>query len=226
MAFRPLLIAGFTLLAAVIAFTGWAWVQIPDAALIATHWNANGQINGHMHKMPGLLIGPAMMGVLLVVFWAITRVEPRRNNLARSRAFFAVGFVGGLAITALAQAHVVLTALGIPLPVMETVLPAVATLIIVLGNFMGKTRANFFVGVRTPWTLESDYSWEKTNRWAGRFLIFSGVATLVALMVSTKAFAISVLVGSLVASTLVGVVLSYVFWKQDPNRHAHDSVPE
>ncbi len=226
MAFRPLLIAGLALLAVVIAFTAWAWIQIPDTALIATHWNANGQINGHMHKMPGLLIGPVMMAVLLLVFWAITRVEPRRNNLARSRTFFAVGFVGGLAIMVLAQAHVVLTALGAPLPVMETVLPAVATLVIVLGNFMGKTRANFFVGVRTPWTLESDHSWEKTNRWTGRFFIFSGVATLVALIVSTKALAVGVLVGTLLASTAVSVVLSYIFWKQDPDRHAHDSVPE
>jgi uncharacterized membrane protein len=226
MAFRPFLIAGFALLAVIVALTAWAWVQIPDTALIATHWNADGQINGTMHKMPGLLIGPAMMAVLLLVFWATTRVEPRRNNLARSRTFFAVGFVGALAISALAQVHVVLTALGKPLPVMETVLPAVAILVIVLGNFMGKTRSNFFAGVRTPWTLESDHSWEKTNRWAGRLFIFSGIATLGAVIVSSNVVAVGVLVGTLVSSTLVSVVLSYIFWKEDPNRHAHDSVPE
>ena len=84
--------------------------------------------------------------------------------------FFAVGLVGAMIIAALAQDHVVLTALGVHMPVMETVLPAVATLVIVTGNFMGKTRANFFVGVRTPWTLESDHSWEKTNRWARTLL--------------------------------------------------------
>ncbi|HTW34880.1 MAG TPA: SdpI family protein [Rhizomicrobium sp.] len=226
MALRPLLIAGFALLAVVIAFTGWAWVQIPDTALIATHWDLNDHVNGHMHKIPGLLIGPAIMVALLIFFWAITKIEPRRNNLTRSRTFFAVGFAGGLAIAALAQIHVVLTALGISTPVLQTVLPAVATLVIVMGNFMGKTRSNFFVGVRTPWTLESDHSWEKTNRWAGRFFIFSGVATLVALIVSTKAVAVGILVGALVASALVSVVLSYVFWKQDPSCHAHDSVPE
>jgi uncharacterized membrane protein len=226
MAFRPLLIAGFVLLAVVIAFTAWAWVQIPDTALIATHWNASGQINGTMHKMPALLIGPGMMAVLLLVFWAITKVEPRRNNLARSRTFFAVGFGGALAISALAQIHVVLTALGRPLPVTETVLPATAVLVIVLGNFMGKTRSNFFAGVRTPWTLESDYSWEKTNRWAGRFFILSGIAALVALIVSPKIVAVGILVGALLSSALVSVVLSYVFWKEDPSRHAHDSVPE
>jgi uncharacterized membrane protein len=226
MAFRPLLIAGFALLAVVIAFTAWAWIQIPDAALIATHWNASGQTNGTMHKMPALLLGPAMMAVLLLVFWATTKIEPRRNNLARSRTFIAVGFGGGLAISALAQVHVVLTALGKPLPVTETMLPAVAILVIVLGNFMGKTRSNFFAGMRTPWTLESDYSWEKTNRWTGRFFVLSGMATLAALLVSSAAVAVSVLAATLLSTALIGVALSYVFWKEDPNRHAHDSVPE
>lgn len=226
MAFRPFLIAGLALLALIVAFTAWAWVQIPDAALIATHWNASGQINGHMHKVPALLTGPGMMAVLLLVFWVITRIEPRRNNLARSRTFFAVGFGGALAIAAVAQVHVVLAALGKPLPATQTMLPATAVLLIVLGNFLGKTRSNFFAGVRTPWTLESDYSWEKTNRWAGRFLILSGIATLVALIASPQIVAVGVLVGSLAASAIVSVALSYVFWKEDPNRHAHDSVPE
>lgn len=226
MALRPLLIAGLALLAIVIAFTGWAWVQIPDAALIPTHWNAHGEINGSMHKVPGLLIGPAMMAGLLAVFGIIAKIEPRQNNLRRSRMLYAVGFAGAMIIAALAQTHIVLTALGVQTPVLQTVLPAVATLIIVLGNYMGKSRANFFLGLRTPWTLESDYSWEKSNRWAGRFLIFSGVATIVALLVSTNAVAIGVLVGTLLASAAISTVQSYLFWKQDPNRHAHDSVPE
>jgi uncharacterized membrane protein len=226
MAFRPLLIAGFVLLAVVIAFTGWAWVQIPDTALIAMHWDVSGKINGHMDKMPGLVIGPAIMAALLVFFWIIANVEPRQNNLVRSRGAFTAGLAGGLVIAALTQTYVILAALGLQLPVVETMLPAVATLMIVTGNFMGKTRANFFVGVRTPWTLESDHSWEKTNRWAGRFFIFSGVATLVALIVSTKAVAIGVLAGTIVPSAIASVVLSYVFWKEDPNRHARDSVPE
>ena len=223
---RSLLIASFALLAVVIAFTAWAWVQIPDAALIPTHWNAHGQVNGFMHKMPGLVVAPAMMAVLLAVFWVITIVEPRQNNLARSRGLLFVGLAGGLIMLTLAQANIILTALSIPVPVLRSVLPAVAALVIVIGNFMGKTRANFFLGVRTPWTLESDHSWEKTNRWAGRFLIFSGVATLVALLISTETAAIGVLVGTLLLGMTVSVALSYIFWKQDPNRHAHDSVPE
>lgn len=226
MALRPLLSAGFLLLLLVVAFTGWAWVHIPDAALIPTHWDVNDQVNGAMHKVPGLLIGPGMMAILFLAFWGIAKIEPRRNNLARSRTLFAVGFLGGLVIVALAQVYIVLAALGTHVLPQETMLPSVALLVILIGNFLGKTRANYFVGMRTPWTLESDYSWEKTNRWAGRFMILSGFATLVAFVTSPKVVAVGVLVGTLLAAAIVSYQMSYVFWKEDPNRSARNSVPE
>jgi uncharacterized membrane protein len=223
---RPVLVFGGMLLAAVLALTAWTWVHIPDGALIATHWGINGQVNGHMPKAPGLLIGPTIMFVLMAFYWAIAKVEPRQNNLVRSKGLFSVAVMGGLIVGALAQVLVDFTALGIRLPVIDTVIPAVAILNVVIGNFLGKTRANFFVGVRTPWTLESDYSWEKTNRWAGRFFIFSGLVTLAAFFVFGNAVATYVLIVTLVAAAIVSVALSYVFWSRDPERHAHDSVPE
>jgi uncharacterized membrane protein len=226
MALRPLLIAGFSLLAIMIAFTGWAWVQIPGAAQIPTHWDIHGHADGHMTKLPALLIGPVMLAGLLAIFWGVAKVEPRRNNLLRSRVAYAVGLVGAMIIAALVHMTVVLTALGVHLPLLQIVLPATIALVIVAGNYLGKTRSNFFVGMRTPWTLESDHSWEKTNRWTGRLLIFSGIATLVALIFSGAAVAVSVLFGTVVSSAVVGAGLSYVFWREDPNRRAHDSVPE
>jgi len=226
MALRPLLSAGFLLLIIVVAVTGWAWVQIPDTALIPTHWNANDQVNGTMHKVPGLLIAPAMMAIFLLVFWGIAKIEPRQNNLARSRTLFAVGSLGGLVIVALAQAYIVLAALGLRVSPQETLLPSVALLVILVGNFLGKTRANYFVGMRTPWTLDSDYAWEKTNRWAGRFMILSGFTTLVVFATSPRPVATGVLVGTLLATAIVSYRLSYVYWREDPERRARDSVPE
>ena len=64
------------------------------------------------------------------------------------------------------------------------------------------------------------------NRWAGRFLILSGFATLVVFATSPKVVAIGVLVGTLLATAIVSYQLSYVFWKEDPNRSTRDSVPE
>ncbi len=225
MGLRPLLIFGAAILIAVLALTLWAWFQIPDGARIATHWN-HGQVNGYMDKMRGLLIGPAIMVVVTGLFLAIAKIEPRRNNLARTRDLFAVSLIGTLFIVAFAQCHIVLTALGIHSIFTDNHVPALAILIIAIGNVLGKSRSNFFMGIRTPWTLESDYSCEKTHRWAGRFFVLAGIVALASFLAFGDAIATKVLLYAVLASVATATVLSYLFWRQDPERRAHDSVPE
>jgi len=223
---RPLVAIGLLVLAYVLALTAWAWLRIPPAQLIPTHWDIHGHVNGRMTKTTGLLFGPAVMFVVSVIYLAVTRLEPRQNNLARSKTLVTVGWIGLLLVFAMTQTIVVFAALGRHVPVNAIVLPAVSLLLIVVGNAMPKSRANFFFGVRTPWTLESDYSWEKTNRWAGRFFVATGVAALVVLWGSGFAAGLAVIGAGVVASTIAAIALSYFFWRADPERRAHDSVPE
>jgi uncharacterized membrane protein len=223
---RPLVTASLLILAAIFALTAWAWVGIPPGAQIPTHWNLQGQVNGHMPKTLGLLLSPVIATFTTLLFLAILRIEPRRNNLARSRGLIVVGLLGTLVVMATAQALIVFTALGHNPPVNSIITPLVGFLVIAIGNFLPKSRANFFFGVRTPWTLESDYSWEKTNRWAGRFFVATGLATLAAFVIVGHIAAIVVLTVGLTASAIAAVVMSYVFWSRDPERHGHDSVPE
>jgi uncharacterized membrane protein len=49
-----------------------------------------------------------------------------------------------------------------------------------IGNVLGKLRSNFFVGIRTPWTLSSEHVWDQTHRWAGR--LFVGAAAVLAVL--------------------------------------------
>jgi uncharacterized membrane protein len=223
---RPLVTIGLLILAAIYALTAWAWVGIPPDAQIPTHWNLQGQVNGHMPKTLGLLLSPVIATFTTVLFLAILRIEPRQNNLARSRGLFAAALLGTLVVMAATQALVVFAALGRNPPVNSIIPPLLAFLIIAIGNFLPKSRANFFFGVRTPWTLESDYSWEKTNRWAGRFFVATGLATLAAFVVVGHVAAIMILTVGLLASAIAALVMSYVFWSRDPERHGHDSVPE
>jgi uncharacterized membrane protein len=98
-------------------------------------------------------------------------------------------------------------------------------MLIVLGNYLPKSRSNFFAGVRTPWTLSSEYSWEHSNRLFGRLLMMSGAATLAALLVLTAKLATMILVGMVLASAAASLVMSYVYWTRDPNRQQGSVVP-
>jgi uncharacterized membrane protein len=89
----------------------------------------------------------------------------------------------------------------------------------VLGSVLGKVRPNWFVGIRTPWTLSSTRSWDKTHRLGGRLFLACGIATLVCGLVR-PASGVSVMLGTILPSTLVLVAYSYLVWRDDPDRAA------
>jgi uncharacterized membrane protein len=86
-----------------------------------------------------------------------------------------------------------------------------------LGLVMGKFKRNWFAGLRTPWTLSSELSWNKSNRLAGRLFVATGLLTTLTAFLSQK-FALLLLISGLLVSSLVSAVYSYFVWKRDPAR--------
>ena len=97
-------------------------------------------------------------------------------------------------------------------------MPAVSTLFIVIGNYISKTRSNWFASVRTPWSMSSEYSWTKTHRLASRMFMGSGVLSIVAWLIAGTKIAMLVFVGTVLATAVISIVASYVYWKNDPAR--------
>lgn len=226
MSIRLPLIVSLLVVAAMAALSAWAWQLLPDAARIAVHFDANGVANGFDDKARALIMMPAMAFGMTALLAVIPQIEPRRFNLAASAKFYKVAWVGVILILAFAHTSIVLTALHVPVDIPHTVLPAISVLFIVLGNYMSKTRSNFFAGVRTPWTLSSDYSWEKTHRLTGRLFMLTGVAVLVTCFALPATIAAAILFGGAIASSLIGIFASYLYWRRDPARHSSDSLPE
>lgn len=206
------------LIAAMAAMSAWAWRVLPDGIRLASHWGMDGRVNGTMSKTTGLVLAPAIALGLSLVLALVPRIEPRRGSIEASRkAFFAL-WIGGLVVLAVMHAAVLLAAMGFDADVPGVLMVFVALTIAVAGNYMGKVRPNFFIGVRTPWTLSSDLSWEKSHRVMGRLFVFSALAALATrCAVGTEAGYV-VLAATLTASVLVGIVSSYVYWKHDPER--------
>jgi uncharacterized membrane protein len=226
MKIRVPLLLSLLVVAAMAALSAWAWAVIPGAARIAVHFDASGVPNGFDDKRHALLMLPLMALGLTVLLSAIPFIEPRRMNLAASAKFYKVVWVGVILVLAFAHTSVVLTALHVPVDISHTTTVAVALLFIVIGNYLGKTRSNFFAGVRTPWTLSSDYSWEKTHRLTGRLFMLTGAATLIACFALPPTITAAILFGGAIASSLIGIGASYLYWRRDPSRHSSDSRPE
>jgi uncharacterized membrane protein len=226
MSIRMPLIVSLVLIAAMIAFSAWAWPAIPPEAHIAIHWDIHGQPNGYAPKQIALAFAPALAALLTAIFALWPRIEPRRGNLATGRLAYEAGWLGAVGVVAVAHVLVVMQARGAKLDIAGDVAIALAVLLIVLGNFLGKSRANFFVGVRTPWSLSSDLAWEKSNRLAGRLFVATGLLTLGALALANAQIALIAMGAGIAGSALVAIVASYIYWKRDPDSRPGDGMPE
>ncbi len=116
------------------------------------------------------------------------------------------------------QLMVVLAAVGRPLDVTLVLGFGTGLLFVVIGNVLGKVRSNFMFGVRTPWTLSSDLSWNKTHRLVGRLFVLLGFAVAVATVVAGNEAYLAVLLGGIAIVIAVAFVYSYRVWKTDPNK--------
>ncbi|MDZ4741641.1 MAG: SdpI family protein [Alphaproteobacteria bacterium] len=218
MNYRPMLIANGVLIASMAGLSAWAWNQIPDGAQIPVHWNLEGHIDRFASKSEALVFFPALTLLITAMMWTLPRFDPRRANLEASGKFWnAATILLGLF---LAYLHVLITlgALGQSVDMANALIPGLCVLIAGLGNYLGKTRSNWFGGVRTPWTLSSEYAWEKTHRVTGRLFVLSGLVTMIAWFVLGAKLSLFVLIGSVLVSVTAAVALSYFYWRIDPAR--------
>ncbi|MEL6675741.1 MAG: SdpI family protein [Bacteroidota bacterium] len=152
------------------------WDRFP--AEVPIHWNLKGEIDGYAPKFPGLWYGPLAMLVINVIFWLIPVLDPKKNTdsfqktLNRIQVIFNVFFVGIMIITAA-------VALGYEVAVDRWVINGVLLLFALLGNYMGKIRPNYFMGIRTPWTLESEDNWVKTHRMAAKLWVGGAIVLMI-----------------------------------------------
>ncbi|MGD0191626.1 MAG: SdpI family protein [Rhizomicrobium sp.] len=221
MGIRAPLIMSLLIIAAMLAVTVWVWPHVANDTPLAVHWGLDNQPNGFASKGFALLLLPGMAGALTVLFAFLLPPLMGRETFAQNAAAYEVGWVGAVALLAVCHVMIVMAARGYRPDVAGNATFAVGLLLTVVGNFLGRTRPNPFVGIRTYWTLRSDYSWEKSNRALGRMFVATGLVTLASLAVAGRLIAMIVLLVGALGSAVASIALSYMYWKNDPERAAH-----
>lgn len=217
---RPLLVTAALTIAVMLVASAVAWLQLPDDAQIPIHWNLAGEVDGYAPKAVGLLLTPAIAILMAGLLAILPSIDPRRTNLVRSGAAYTS--IAGTAVVFIGLVHlaVVWAALGNSLDIPRLMGVGAGVLFIVIGNFMSKTRSNWFMGVRTPWTLSSELSWTRTHRLAGRLFALVGAITIVTAITGIPELIIGTIgVGTFVIVAIL-VVYSYLVWRDDPDRRA------
>jgi uncharacterized membrane protein len=219
----PVLISLF-IVAVMGAVSLWDWGEIPSGQNMPVHWNLHGEIDGWAPKEQALLFLPGTALLLSILMAVLPRFDPRRSNLAKSAKLYIVGWIGGLVVLLGAHVAIILAAMGVAVPIDRLVPPTIGIFFAVLGNYLGKTRSNFFAGVRTPWTLSSEYSWEKTHRLAGRLFVVTGIVTVILSLFTSAPWPLYGLLAGVFIAVAISLVMSYVYWRRDPDRQSHSAV--
>ncbi|HKF44698.1 MAG TPA: SdpI family protein [Thermoanaerobaculia bacterium] len=178
---------------------------------VPTHWNARGEVNGYMTKPIGAFFGPALMAFVFLVFLALPAISPKGFRFESFRAVWGVLQAAILGVLFFMNTLVLLAAMGKPVDMPRGAAAAVGVLLVVLGNFLGKVTRNFFVGIRTPWTLASEEVWFKTHRLGGKLFVFAGLATFALGLAGAGGIVIGIVIA---AAALISAGASYVFYRR------------
>jgi uncharacterized membrane protein len=218
------LVPGLLVVAIAAGFSVWAYPQLP--AQVATHFNLHGQPNGWSSRLVAAVLAPALGIAIALVFTVLPHIDPRRANYAKFGPTYWT--IANAVLVLLAVFHVVSLgkALGWDINMNRVTSLGVGGLLVLLGNLMTRIRPNWFMGIRTPWTLSSDTVWRKTHRFGGIAFVIAGLCiAATALLASPWALYGGMGVGG--AAALATVVYSYVVWKgeQDAGGSAQTEGP-
>jgi uncharacterized membrane protein len=197
------------LVAAPFVFAALMYPKLPEQ--MPMRWGPSGQPASFVSKPVGALFGPLLSVIISVVFLVLDRAATARASFATSQRTFDVLKVTFLAFTLLLTVVTQLAAAGASNAVNQYIPGLVGLLFVVLGNFMGKLTQNYFIGIRTPWTLSSTEVWFKTHRLAGRLFVVCGLVMVVA---STVRAPIAIILAAAAMAAVIPVVYSYLLHRR------------
>lgn len=193
----------------------WLYPRLPPR--LPVHWDTSGQANGYAPRFWGAAMWPLLIAGLAAVTAVLPAISPRRFEITPFAGIYDLLMLAIQGVMLVIGMAALLAGAGYALP-MSTIAPlAVGVLLMVLGNYMGKLRRNFFMGIRTPWTLASEAVWERTHRMAGWLFVLGGAVMVVAALAG--AVRGRLLLAVIVVVALVPVVYSYFVYRRLEGRH-------
>jgi uncharacterized membrane protein len=203
---------GLVIAALAVAVSVWAYPRMPPT--VATHWNLSGTPDGFSSRGWALAVAPIVLLVMTGVFNVLPKVDPRRENYAKFLTSY--WLIANAVIVFMLVAHGMIVASGLGYSVrVDRLMPlGIGLLFIFLGNYLTRVEPNWFVGIRTPWTLSSDVVWRKTHRTGGLLMVIGGVVLAVGAFLPHDAF-LPLFVTTIVIVALIPIVQSYVLWKRE-----------
>lgn len=187
---------------------------------MAIHWNDQGQADGYGSRFMGILFLPIVTIGLTLMLLGIPQIDPLKKNIDKFRKEYYTFIL--LFVVFFVYLHVIslLFNLGLRFNMLALMIPAFGGFFYYIGVMMEKAKRNYFIGVRTPWTLADEEVWDATHRIGAKGFKISGVLTLAGVVFPS--IAIWAMIVPLLVVSVYTVAYSYVIYhRKHPNMNGN-----
>lgn len=179
--------------------------QMPEQ--MASHWNIQSQVDDYMPKFWGLFLMPIICVVIFLLFLLIPKIDPLKKNIEKFRKYFDWFIILIILFLFYIYLLAIFWNLGYRFQMGQMLIPALAVLFFYIGILLKQAKRNWFIGIRTPWTLSSDIVWQKTHKLGSKLFKITGIIVLFG-MFFPKYFIWFILIPT-IAAVLYALIYSY-----------------
>jgi uncharacterized membrane protein len=192
-------------------YLAFVWNALPER--IPIHWNAKGEPNGYSSKLFGGLIMPFINIGIYLLLLLLPKIDPRKRNYESFASTFKHIRLGISLLFTVIYFFSIQSAFGTGLSDPKWILILILVFLAFLGNYMRTVRPNWFIGIRTPWTMESPEVWKRTHDIGGKLFFYSGIFGVVFILIAGSKYGMVPFV-LVMASALYSVIYSFVLFKK------------
>jgi uncharacterized membrane protein len=186
--------------------------HMPDQ--IPTHWNIQGEVDDYGSKEWAIFLLPGIMVLMIVLFRVLEWASPRQFTVENFRPTYYFVLLILVALMAFIHALMLWTAVAGPVDTTRVLIAGMCLFFAMLGAVLGRVQRNFWVGVRTPWTIASERVWKDTHRLAAWLFVVAGMlGFVIALVVPANSVATVSLFVLIMSAALVPVFYSLILYK-------------
>jgi uncharacterized membrane protein len=189
------------------------WNQLPE--IVPTHFGLNGQPDAYGSKWTLIILSAISIGVYFLMRY-VPQLDPRLNQAKLSEHYpklilLILTFLGAVHILVIRSALAKMTG-----EVMMNILFVGLFLLFAgIGNYLNNVKSNYFVGIRTPWTLESESVWRKTHQFGAKLYFGVGIVGALGVIWLPNLWKMVWTMGLILGATLWIVVYSYQVFQQE-----------
>jgi uncharacterized membrane protein len=193
-------------------YLAYIWNQLPEK--VPMHWDIKGEIDRYGEKME-LIIIPILLPLLVyIIFLIVPKIDPKNklNKMGNKLQIIKVLSTTFMSILAL---FIIYSSKNQSFTNPNYIILLIGVLYIILGNYFNTIKANYFIGIRTPWTLENETVWKKTHKLGGKLWFVGGIIVVLTSLILDKEPNVTIFLIITGIITIIPIVYSYIIFKNE-----------